>query len=143
MSDERMTERRLRELEGCTFEQTVAIENIRKAIAALREEIQERDSKLREWMGNGISEKIAKIAGSLIIENMAAMEEKRWEREREERRLQLEEQIEKNREYGAKRDAEAAEREKEREHRTKRTIAIVGSLAAIIGAVGGIVGMIL
>jgi len=137
LSDEH--QRRIERLEGCTEKQQAAIESLHAALDLLREELRERDIRLREWMANGVSEKIARVAGQVIVEKLTEAETRRWEREREDRRLQLEEQTARNREYGAKRDAELKEREQQRDHRTRMIIAIVGSLAGIIGAISGLI----
>jgi hypothetical protein len=140
--DEHMLEKRLRHLETCTFEESIGLANIQKSI-----------EDLKTWIGNGVSEKIARVAGQMLMERLAEIEEKRWQREREERKLELAEQVEKNREYGAKRDAEAKERaeklaaeiaaqEAARDRRMKITITVFTASAGIIGAIGGIIAMV-
>lgn len=82
-------------------------------------------------MANGFSEKVAGIITVKLAEYQAAQ----WEREREERRLQLEEQKEANRAYGEKRDAERAIQQAAADRKSRMHIALVAPLASIATAV--------
>lgn len=64
------------------------------------ESIKEHFDDLKDWLSNGFTSRIGEVVASQVLDIRRAEKEE----EREERKLQLEEQREKNREIGAKKD---------------------------------------
>lgn len=111
---------------------TQRIERLEDCYRELKEEVAGEFVKLKDWMANGFSGKQAWIITVKLAEHQA----REWEREREERRLQLEEQKEANRLYGQQRDAERLAVQAKADHRTKILIACISvggpALTAIV-----------
>lgn len=81
---------RVDSLEGCYASLTDDMEGVKEEVM-----------KMTKWLQNGLGEKIASSVTTAVKE----YQQEQWEREREERKLQLEEQRIKNAEIGQEKDA--------------------------------------
>lgn len=100
------------------------IEVVEEQIKSLKdgqEDIYDKIEDLKKWLSNGFSNRLS----GMIAKEFLILQQKIWEDEREERRLQLEEQREKNKAMGA-----------ERERKMKIWLGVLGAGGPIITAIG-------
>ena len=92
-----------------------------KSLKDGQEEINAKIEDLKKWLSNGFSDRLS----GMIAKEFLTLQQKIWEDEREERRLQLEEQRIKNKAMG-----------EERERKMKIWLGVLGAGGPIITAIG-------
>ena len=100
------------------------IEIVEEEVKSLKdgqEEINTKIEDLKKWLSNGFSDRLS----GMIAKEFLTLQQKIWEDEREERRLQLEEQRIKNKAMG-----------EERERKMKIWLGVLGAGGPIITAIG-------
>lgn len=100
------------------------LESVEAEVGELRdgqESIKAEIVDLKKWLSNGFSDRLS----GMIAREFLTLQQKIWEDEREERRLQLEEQRIKNKAMG-----------EERERKMKVWLGVLGAGGPIITAIG-------
>lgn len=108
-------------------------------VKLLRQHI-ESDKDLRDWLGNGFTKDVGRIAGGVAADIVEARFKQHQEEEREEYIKKLEstvtQQTERNREYGAERDAE----QKRQANQTKIWTGVISAVAIVVVALIQVLG---
>jgi len=114
-------------LEGCYADLNEEVSETKQAVTGVISDIDRLRQEMAEqtrWLKNGLGDKIA----NSVRDGLMKHQHEEWEREREERRLQLEEQRLKNAEIGARKDRAA----RDQDRRTKIMIAIIPVVSGLL-----------
>lgn len=114
-------------LEGCYADLNEEVAETKQAVTGVISDIDRLRQEMAEqtrWLKNGLGDKIA----NSVRDGLMKHQHEEWEREREERRLQLEEQRLKNAEIGARKDRAA----RDQDRRTKIMIAIIPVVSGLL-----------